>query len=315
MTASATVRSYGGAWPGAPGPGRPCLPRAGYFPNGTRGGQARGFERAGGRGARAARLIRHQAEPHAASVLPARSAGSRRGRTSYHPVEVEAVASGTGGKMRRITATLAVATAIVTTGVMGAVPALASHVGKAGSTATTYYLSLGDSLAQGVQPNSMGVSVETKAGYPNQLATALRQTNPSLRLVKLGCPGETTATMVNGGILHVRGGLAAGAGRQVPQAARGPDAARHDRHRGQRPQPLRGPADPGQDRQVPGQGHPEGGDQPGQDHGPTARRPTRARSSACPTTSPNSRAGSRARRPHDSSRPPASCWARPSTMI
>ena len=116
--------------------------------------------------------------------------------------------------MRRITATLAVATAIVTTGVAGAVPALASPVAKAGSTAKTYYLSLGDSLAQGVQPNSMGVSVETRAGYPNQLATALRQTNPSLRLVKRGCPGETTATMINGGICTYA------AGSQLAQAVK-----------------------------------------------------------------------------------------------
>src|SRR5262249_29874567 len=122
--------------------------------------------------------------------------------------------AGSGGMMRRIAATLAVATAIVTMGTAGAVPALASHAAKAGTTAPTYYLSPGDSLAQGVQPNSMGVSVETKAGYPNQLATALRQTNPTLRLVKLGCPGETTATMINGGICTYA------AGSQLAQAVR-----------------------------------------------------------------------------------------------
>jgi lysophospholipase L1-like esterase len=116
--------------------------------------------------------------------------------------------------MRRIAATLAVVITVITMTVAGAVPALASHVAKAGGTTTTYYLSLGDSLAQGVQPNSKGVSVETKAGYPNQLATALRQTNPSLRLVKLGCPGETTATMINGGI------CAYAAGSQLAQAVR-----------------------------------------------------------------------------------------------
>jgi lysophospholipase L1-like esterase len=101
--------------------------------------------------------------------------------------------------MRRIASTLAVAATVVTVAVAGAVPALASPVARAGST-TTFYLSLGDSLSQGVQPNSQGVSVETNQGYPNQLATALRQTNPTLRLVKLGCPGETTFTMINGGI-------------------------------------------------------------------------------------------------------------------
>jgi lysophospholipase L1-like esterase len=115
--------------------------------------------------------------------------------------------------MRRIAATLAVVATVVTAAVAGAVPALASRDAKAGST-TTFYLSLGDSLAQGVQPNSSGVSVETNAGYPNQLATALRQTNPSLRLVKLGCPGETTFTMINGGICNYS------AGSQLAQAVR-----------------------------------------------------------------------------------------------
>jgi len=116
--------------------------------------------------------------------------------------------------MRRITVILAVVTIAVTTAVAGAVPALASPVAKAGGTTTTFYLSLGDSLSQGVQPNSMGVSVETNEGYPNQLATALRQTNPSLRLVKLGCPGETTATMIRGGICKYA------AGSQLAQAVR-----------------------------------------------------------------------------------------------
>jgi lysophospholipase L1-like esterase len=117
--------------------------------------------------------------------------------------------------MRRIGATLAVATAIISAGVAGSVPVLAApHGARAGSTASTYYLSLGDSLAQGVQPNPKGVSVETRQGYPDQLATALRQTNPSLRLVKLGCPGETTSTMIHGGICKYP------AGSQLAQAVR-----------------------------------------------------------------------------------------------
>ena len=70
----------------------------------------------------------------------------------------------------------------------------------------SYYLSLGDSLAQGVQPNSSGASVETQLGYPNQLFAALHSRQPGLRLVKLGCPGETTVTMINGGICPYPGG-------------------------------------------------------------------------------------------------------------
>ena len=65
---------------------------------------------------------------------------------------------------------------------------------------TTYYVSLGDSLSQGVQPNAAGTSLPTAQGYPNQLYAALRRTHPGLRLVKLGCGGETTTTMINGGI-------------------------------------------------------------------------------------------------------------------
>jgi len=99
--------------------------------------------------------------------------------------------------MRRIATTIAVVTAVATAAMAGAAPALAAHKT---TTAHTYYLSLVDSLAQGVQPNKSGASVETNEGYPNQLYTALHMTNPTLKLVKLGCPGETTATMINGGI-------------------------------------------------------------------------------------------------------------------
>ncbi len=68
------------------------------------------------------------------------------------------------------------------------------------ATPASYYLSLGDSLSQGVQPNAAGLSVDTRDGYPDQLYAALRPRHPGLRLVKLGCNGETTATMINGGI-------------------------------------------------------------------------------------------------------------------
>ena len=103
--------------------------------------------------------------------------------------------------MRRIATTIAVATVVVATGAMaGGVPALAASHGAKATTASSFYLSLGDSLAQGVQPNAQGVSVETNQGYPDQLFTALHLGNPTLKLVKLGCPGETTVTMINGGI-------------------------------------------------------------------------------------------------------------------
>src|SRR6266516_4328455 len=56
--------------------------------------------------------------------------------------------------MRRIATTIAVATVVVATGAMaGGVPALAASHGAKATTASSFYLSLGDSLAQGVQPN------------------------------------------------------------------------------------------------------------------------------------------------------------------
>lgn len=65
-----------------------------------------------------------------------------------------------------------------------------------------YYLALGDSLSQGVQPGPGGASVSTANGYPQQLDVLLRRRDPSLRLVLMGCSGETTSTMIHGGICH-----------------------------------------------------------------------------------------------------------------
>ncbi len=70
----------------------------------------------------------------------------------------------------------------------------------------TYYLALGDSLARGVQPDAAGVSVETPDGYPDQVYAALHPSRPGLTLVKLGCPGETTGSMINGGICRYPAG-------------------------------------------------------------------------------------------------------------
>jgi lysophospholipase L1-like esterase len=71
---------------------------------------------------------------------------------------------------------------------------------------TSYYVALGDSLAVGVQPDSTGASVPTSRGYANQLYSMLRGRDPGLRLVKLGCSGETTSTMIHGGICSYPGG-------------------------------------------------------------------------------------------------------------
>lgn len=70
----------------------------------------------------------------------------------------------------------------------------------------SYYLALGDSLSQGVQPDAAGESVQTRQGYADQVYAALRHGRPGLRLVKLGCSGETTRTMIVGGTCRYPGG-------------------------------------------------------------------------------------------------------------
>jgi len=98
---------------------------------------------------------------------------------------------------------LAAAAAAVVTACSG--PATSAD-SQANTGLASYYLALGDSLSQGVQPNAAGVSVETEQGYADQLYAALHSSYPALRLVKLGCPGESTRTMINGGICRYPGG-------------------------------------------------------------------------------------------------------------
>jgi lysophospholipase L1-like esterase len=63
---------------------------------------------------------------------------------------------------------------------------------------TRYYLALGDSLAQGMQPEASGITVDTDEGYADQLYGIERARIPGLKLVKLGCGGETTTSFLTG---------------------------------------------------------------------------------------------------------------------
>ncbi len=64
-----------------------------------------------------------------------------------------------------------------------------------------YYLALGDSLAFGYQPNR-----DFTHGYVQQLYATLHAQQPRLLLQNLGCPGETSTTLVTGGICRYPGG-------------------------------------------------------------------------------------------------------------
>jgi lysophospholipase L1-like esterase len=92
--------------------------------------------------------------------------------------------------------------------------ALRAGLTRGAGAGPAYYLALGDSLAQGIQPGPAGRNHQTAEGYPDQLADQLKLAIPGLALVKLGCSGETTSTMIHGGICHYQ------AGSQLAQATR-----------------------------------------------------------------------------------------------
>ena len=75
---------------------------------------------------------------------------------------------------------------------------------NAGGSKATYYLSLGDSLAQGLQPiggpASRRASPGYNQGYADQLFKLVRDDHTQLREVKLGCGGESTVTFRFGGL-------------------------------------------------------------------------------------------------------------------
>ena len=70
--------------------------------------------------------------------------------------------------------------------------------GAVASGRARYYVALGDSLAQGMQPDASGLIVNTNQGYADQLYAIERRRIPGLKLVKLGCGGETTTSMLTG---------------------------------------------------------------------------------------------------------------------
>ncbi|GAB2694657.1 SGNH/GDSL hydrolase family protein [Kitasatospora kifunensis] len=84
---------------------------------------------------------------------------------------------------------------------LGAAPASAAPTSSA-DPGTRYYLALGDSLAAGYQSLPGGGS-EVGHGYAQDLAATLGQRavqdGHPFSFTDLGCPGETTGSMINGG--------------------------------------------------------------------------------------------------------------------
>ena len=85
--------------------------------------------------------------------------------------------------------------------VLGTVGSAAASSDASDDHAKLYYVSVGDSLAAGVQPIGDPDNLyRTADGYAEQLLAIGRARLPKLSLVKLACPGETTARMIGGGI-------------------------------------------------------------------------------------------------------------------
>ncbi|GAC1320429.1 MAG: hypothetical protein NVSMB25_12790 [Thermoleophilaceae bacterium] len=92
----------------------------------------------------------------------------------------------------RLTARSLLGTALLVVAALLSTPAVAA-------APHTFYVSLGDSLAVGTQPDAHGSNHETAQGYVDVLGRRLAsKVAPELALVKLGCSGETTAKMLYG---------------------------------------------------------------------------------------------------------------------
>lgn len=82
-------------------------------------------------------------------------------------------------------------------GLVVAAALLAAPVATA-NEGTSYYVSLGDSLAVGVQPIGPPPLNETDQGYTDELYAALKAADPKLKHERLGCGGESTTSMLEG---------------------------------------------------------------------------------------------------------------------
>ncbi len=70
----------------------------------------------------------------------------------------------------------------------------------AATTGSQYYLDVGGSASVGFQPTAARPHGQpTEAGYADDLVNEMQSTWPNLQLAQIGCPGATTATMLEGG--------------------------------------------------------------------------------------------------------------------
>lgn len=103
---------------------------------------------------------------------------------------------------RRLPVLVIMSLAVTLACVIPAVSAGSAAASAAASppAAKQYYLALGDSLAAGYQPSHQGGQ-----GYVNQLDARLRSHGRVLSLDSVACSGETTYTLIHGGICSYPG--------------------------------------------------------------------------------------------------------------
>ena len=93
------------------------------------------------------------------------------------------------------------ATTLLAAAALAAPQAARRLTGPARATAagTPAYLSLGDSLAAGSQPDENGDDGPTNQGYADAIGRRLAKVYPGLRTVRLSCGGARTSTLIRGG--------------------------------------------------------------------------------------------------------------------
>jgi lysophospholipase L1-like esterase len=90
-----------------------------------------------------------------------------------------------------------VAALMVVPAVAAAATGAAKSPAKPGPT-PRYYVALGDSLSQGMQPDAKGLTVDTDDGYVDDIGARALKRIPTLQVIKLGCGGDTTTSLLTG---------------------------------------------------------------------------------------------------------------------
>jgi hypothetical protein len=99
---------------------------------------------------------------------------------------------------RRLWRTLPLAAAIGFTLLLGG--AWLPGRADAATAGAQYYLDVGGSASVGFQPTTARPDGQpTEAGYADDLVNEVRSIWPGLQLARIGCPGATTVTMLEGG--------------------------------------------------------------------------------------------------------------------